>query len=184
MGLTFAGVDVGGEKKGFHIALTDGHAILEIAAELSLPQAIEWLAERSPAVVAIDAPPQALIQGPETRAAERALSQAGFRIQWTRRQGTGLPAPEWMNHGAALWHELKRTLPHAQLIETFPTAATAQLANSAIHLPLSTLALLTPHRATLKDALDACIAADVAARAHQGLTHVYGPEDELGPIHA
>jgi predicted nuclease with RNAse H fold len=184
MGLTFAGVDVGGERKGFHVALTDGRVILEIAAELSLRQTVEWLAQRSPTVVAIDAPPQALIQGPETRAAERALSQAGFRIQWTRRQGTGLPAPEWMNHGAALWHELQRALPNARLIETFPTAATAQLANSQIHLPLSSLALLTPHRATLKDALDACIAADVAARAHRNQTQVFGPEDELGPIHA
>ena len=184
MGLTFAGVDVGGEKKGFHLALTDGQTILEIGAELPLDQAIAWLTERNPAVIAIDAPPQALIHGPETRAAEKALHQAGFRIQWTRRQGNGLPAPDWMNHGAALWQALRHALPHARLIETFPTAATAQLANSQIHLPLSSLALLTPHRATLKDALDACIAADVAARAHRNQTQIYGPEDELGPIHA
>lgn len=183
MGLTFAGVDVGGEKKGFHLALTDGQTILELGAELPLAKAIEWLKQKKPAVIAIDAPPKALIQGPNTRAAEQALCKAGFRIQWTRRQGTGLPAPEWMQHGETFWNELRRAMPQAQLIETFPTAATSQLVHSQIILPMTALATLATQRATLKDALDACIAADVAARAHAGLTKIYGPEDELGPIH-
>lgn len=185
----FAGIDVGGSRKGFHVAVLDPskgyewvrgiHRAEDILAELEQIGDLQG--------VAIDCPPKAQISGPETRLSERHLHRAGYHIQWTRRP-THEPQ-EWMENGENLWKTLREGLPQVQIVETFPTAVSGKLAACPYSIPLSLLEGGPPERAVYKDLIDACLCAWVAEKVALGEAERVGvdPEtgevDELGPIY-
>ena len=180
----FVGIDVGGERKGFHAALVcPGED--EVRSLCRAPDAaaiVDWITDEgiTPAVIAIDCPPRCQRAGSETRLAERELCRLGFRLQWTR--SPAHPPAEWMVNGERLWTELRLWFPEAALIECFPTAAGSALGASPLRV---SLAAFGPHHASRewKDLLDACICADVARRYAQGSARIAGEGDELGPIY-
>jgi predicted nuclease with RNAse H fold len=182
------GIDVGGERKGFHLALLEvgandvesvGH-YSNIAEVLSFCRILSNVR-----VIAIDCPPRCQLDGPTTRLAERQLHAQGIRVQWTRRQ-THEPA-EWMKNGQNLWDSLREAFPYATTIETFPTVATPNLSGSAIRLPLKLLGQFSQQR-DWKDFVDAAICVDVADRylrgeaKYVGVDEKTGETDELGRI--
>jgi predicted nuclease with RNAse H fold len=173
--MRFVGIDVGAEAKGFHVAVAEGDRVIRLFRACDPEPIIRAL--ESPSVIAIDAPSRALIKGPDTRQAERELRRAGFRIQWTRRQA---PAPTWMLNGERLWAALCSAFPEAAIIETFPSAAWANLSASSLQVPMTIWAEVD--HATRADSLDAIVAAEVALRWSIGQATLSGPEDELGPI--
>ena len=116
----FAGVDVGGTRKGFHAAIVDGSRL--IAGPTHLPDVahtVTWLADHDPTLVAVDAP---IELGP--RECERALARAVCHLYYTPAHPHG-DFYAWMRHGL----ELYRALQTAGLaaIECFPTATWTRL---------------------------------------------------------
>jgi predicted nuclease with RNAse H fold len=144
---TFAGVDVGGRRKGFDVALIDvdwglhrdmygelpnGRAARLIAVRrfADAEQAAAWLAERAPRLVAVDSPRHAAPPGARSRLDERELAARICGIRYTP-DGRTLEAPhksgyyEWINNGLGLYAALEKAgLP---LIECFPTATWTRL---------------------------------------------------------
>lgn len=185
----FAGIDVGGSKKGFHVALLNPMTGFEWVRGIN--RAEDVLAELAQIqdlrVVAIDCPPKAQIVGPETRLSERDLHRAGFHIQWTRR--APMPPQEWMENGENLWKTLGEGLAQVQIVETFPTAVSGQLASCPYSIPLSLFEGGPPERAIYKDLIDACLCAWVAEKValgtaqSAGSARESGERDELGPIY-
>jgi predicted nuclease with RNAse H fold len=172
----FVGIDVAGERKGFHVAVTNGASIDHLFRSKDPTEVVA--AVSGVQVIAIDAPRRATIVGSHTRSAERELHKAGYRVQWTRRYP--MPPQEWMLNGQLLWDAVLEAFPAATVIETFPTAAWRNLAQSKLNVSLSDFA--DTDRATRGDFLDAIVAADVAHRYAEGMAIPFGLDDELNPI--
>lgn len=124
----YAGVDVGGRRKGFDVAILDAHGVLRCHGR-RLPSArAVWdlIAHFSPAAIAIDSPRGPAPDGCRSRAGERALNRAGIcRIRWTPDQRTiaeGGRYYEWIRCGLALY-DLLEERADAPVIEVFPTAS-------------------------------------------------------------
>lgn len=184
------GIDVGGVKKGFHLALADSTSqnIESICANASIQEAIEFVDNHQPEIIAIDCPPRAAINGPNTRLSERQINRLpGVRIQWTRRPSH--TPPEWMTHGEQLWRALAHEFPQLPIIETFPTAVAISMNNCPIHFPLTLCKGNTKLRSGYKDLLDASLCAYVGLKVLQATANVVGTDDltgetdELGPIY-
>jgi predicted nuclease with RNAse H fold len=121
----WAGVDVGGRRKGFHVALVDDRRLVGGPWRLARPEdVVEALAPRRPLLVAVDGPRRAAPRGFASRPAEREFAAAGIcAIRFTpdaRRLRHGR-YHEWVRHGLALY----RVLEDAGLasVECYPTAS-------------------------------------------------------------
>ena len=119
-----AGVDVGARRKGFHAAAVEGRSL--VAGPVRLPtvrDAVEWLVELRPAVVAVDAPCAPAPDGLHSRLCERELARAVCGIRYTpeRAQLAANPYYAWILHGLELYGALEAVGLHA--IECFPTAS-------------------------------------------------------------
>jgi predicted nuclease with RNAse H fold len=64
------GVDVGGKRKGFDIALIDARQVLALAGHLNREEVIEHVETEQPTVVAIDSPRCCAPPGQTTRWSE------------------------------------------------------------------------------------------------------------------
>ena len=98
------GIDVGGERKGFHaVALRADRSLVELPRNLQRADAIETLiTELDPAVVAIDAP--CGWSRVKSRLAERTLARAGvssFCTPSRERAGQTIGFYGWMFNGEA-----------------------------------------------------------------------------------
>jgi len=135
VGIAAVGIDVGGERKGFHaVALTDGHYSSQLATtdERALAR---WCRETVRArVIAIDAPCGWSHDG-HARPAERRLMQNGIACfsTPTREQAVGHRTQYfgWMLRGEALFRALEADFPICRQLpvagqqcsfETFPHA--------------------------------------------------------------
>lgn len=177
------GVDVAAIPKHFHVAIldVDKKEFLSVYHQEFLSEFIKDLSHYKKILkIAIDAPPRAQINGPETRLTERELFKLGYRVQWTRRKP--MPAPEWMNAGERLWRALEERYARDLLIETFPTAPSDHLSKVEHCFPICVLSG-KEKRPDYKDYIDACICAIVAEKALYGKAQVVGVGDELGPIY-
>jgi len=182
-----AGIDVGGVRRGFHVAVVDGDSgeFLAMRNLFSAHDVSGLLAEFSAlACVAIDCPPRCQIDGPLTRLAERQVNRAGVKVQWTRRKP--MVGDEWMANGESVWKSVKEKLPQVQIVETFPTLVSRRLDECDWKLPLSFLKGGVIERSGYKDFVDASLCAWVAMRVLRGDAFCYGREgdevDELGLI--
>jgi predicted nuclease with RNAse H fold len=126
----WAGVDVGGRRKGFHVAVLDDGALRELANLKRAGDVVTWLGERSPRVVAVDSPIAAAPDGAVSRACERRVARAICGIRYTpeRSQLAGNAYYEWVEHGLELYEAL-RGRPWT-VVECFPTASWTRWAGS------------------------------------------------------
>jgi predicted RNase H-like nuclease len=132
------GIDVGGERKGFHVvALDAARKLIGPPRNLHRPTEIRNLiAELRPAVVAIDAPCGWSVD--KSREAERALARAGIRSFCTPSRVRAERNPTfygWMFQGERAFKAATVTHPHygggktvrGHSIEVFPNATTIAL---------------------------------------------------------
>jgi len=119
-------VDVGGTRKGFHLAVLDAQGCLSVAGEqLATARAVvERLLPLGPSMVAVDAPRRPAEPGQRSRACEREFVRAGIcalRFTPDLRELQSNPFHEWVLQGLDLY----RALDDAGLpaVECFPTAA-------------------------------------------------------------
>jgi predicted nuclease with RNAse H fold len=121
----WAGVDVGGRRKGFDIAVIDTDRIVAVARGRADPAAVvDFLAEHRPRLVAVDSPRRAAPAGARSRAGERRLAKEICGIRYTPSQDVldeGNPYYEWIVHGLELYGALERG--SWNVIECFPTAS-------------------------------------------------------------
>ena len=119
----WAGVDVGGSRKGFHVAIVRDRALGELARAKRVDDVASWLEDRRPRVVAVDSPLALAPDGAASRACERRLASAICGIRYTpeRSRLAGNGYYEWIERGLEL-HEALRPGPWT-VIECFPTAS-------------------------------------------------------------
>jgi len=117
----WVGVDVGGKRKGFDVAVIDDHRVLVLKGHLDYKQVVEVIMERQPSLVAIDSPRSCAPEGQAVRGCERQLAKLICGIRWTpdepRVRASAYYA--WVLEGAALFAALASHGVH--VIEVFPT---------------------------------------------------------------
>jgi predicted nuclease with RNAse H fold len=123
--VTWAGVDVGGRRKGFHGALVDERELIDLAHLATPADAVGWLLDAEPELVAIDGPRTLAPHGHRSRACERALVASGIcSIRYTPDR-SGLDSNpayyEWIEHGLELYRACGAAGLH--VVECFPTAS-------------------------------------------------------------
>jgi predicted nuclease with RNAse H fold len=120
----WAGVDVGGSRKGFHVALVDEdrRVTLGRAATVDACVAVVWAAT----IVGIDAPAAWAAPGEGSRACERSFAAAGVcGIRPTPDEAAAAARTdryyEWIERGLGLWRALRAE--GVEAVECFPTAS-------------------------------------------------------------
>jgi predicted nuclease with RNAse H fold len=174
-------VDVGGERKGFDVAVIDGHRIVSLTGGMRCSEVADLVRRTAPALVAIDSPRSCAPVGHTARDSELRLARAICGIRWT-------PDEEhvhanayyaWIVEGLALYEALSA---YVDLIEVFPTASWTRWHGERGHRTraawtrdgLAALRLGDVPARTNQDQRDA-IAAAVTARQHShGLAEAIG----------
>ena len=179
---TWLGVDVGGPRKGFDVALIDERALLELHGGLSVEDVVALVERTRPAVVGIDSPCRCAPPGETSRGSERLLARAVCGIRWTPDETTvgGSDYYGWVVHGLRLHGALAGQ--EAEVIEVFPTASWTRWRGTRdgrsrpewTRDGLASLGLTGIPKRTNQDQRDA-IAAAVTARQHtRGATETLG----------
>ena len=130
----WAGVDVGGRRKGFHAAVIDDTSVVRGPERLLEPaDVVAWLLReaRRPALVGVDSPCALALEDGRRRDDERRVARAVCGIRYTpspaalarQREKPGQAGRyyEWIEQGLALYDALARAGLTA--IECFPTAS-------------------------------------------------------------
>ena len=180
----WAGVDVGGTRKGFDVAVVDSRRVVAGPARLPDPAgAVAFLADQRPCVVAVDSPRTPAAGGAASRECERSLARSVCGIRYTPSRSAldgGDPYYEWIRNGLELYAALERG--PWRVVECFPTASWTRFAgarNGRSRARWTRAALLglriagVPAR-TSQDARDAIAAAVTARRFDQGSTESFG----------
>lgn len=164
----FAGVDVGGARKGFHVAVVgaEGHLAFGPDRAQSAPDVVELI--RGVELVAVDSPCAPAPDGLRSRPCERDLARAVCGIRYTPARALleDNPYYEWILNGFELYAELAAaSLP---AIECFPTASFTRWAGPRGDLSRAAwtrraLALALPHGQDGRDAVAAALTARSAA---------------------
>jgi len=119
----WVGVDVGGMRKGFDVAVIDDRRVLALQSHLTCRQVVDVVIERQPTVVAIDSPRSCAPEGQTARDGELQLAKSICGIRWTpdarRVQASDYYA--WILEGLALFDVLAAV--DVEVIEVFPTAS-------------------------------------------------------------
>jgi len=121
----WAGVDVGGRRKGFHVAAVDGAGRCEGPANVPTPEGVlGWIRPLDPVVVALDSPLATAPPGRTARAGELRLARGVCGIRWTPPADrlAGNPYYAWILNGLALTRVLRAAAAWT-VIEVFPTAS-------------------------------------------------------------
>jgi predicted nuclease with RNAse H fold len=125
----WAGIDVGGRKKGFHGALIDGDEVRALFHSHSARELVEWLRVQQPRLVAVDSPVSTAADGLSSREGERLLVRArvcGIRYTPARAEVDRNDYYEWIRNGFDLYAALAAA--EIPAIECFPTASWSRLA--------------------------------------------------------
>jgi predicted nuclease with RNAse H fold len=117
------GVDVGGRRKGFDVALVEDRRLTELRQRQSVDDVVAWAVSSEPSVIAIDSPRSCAAPGCTYRPEEKELREAVCGIRWTPPSVKleGNPYYQWIVEGLRLYDGL-RDHP-ARVIECFPTAS-------------------------------------------------------------
>jgi predicted nuclease with RNAse H fold len=135
----WGGVDVGAAK-GFDLAVIDRGGLVAGPRRLRrAPEAVRWLEEQRPGVVAVDSPAVPALDGHLSRRGERELVRAricGIRYTPDRAalaRNTNYYA--WIAHGFELFEALRSAEAEAgwRVIECFPTATWSRLGGPREH---------------------------------------------------
>jgi predicted nuclease with RNAse H fold len=167
------GVDVGGKRKGFDVAVIEERRLVALIGRLALEAVVGLVDAERPIVVGIDSPRCCAPNGRTARDGERLLARTICGIRWTPDQATveGNPYYAWILEGLNLFEALADR--DVEVIEVFPTASWTRwfgLRGSRSRALWSEQGVVRlevdgiPHR-TNQDERDA-IAAAVTARQH------------------
>jgi predicted nuclease with RNAse H fold len=176
------GVDVGGKRKGFDVAVVDTRRVLALQGHLVCRQVVDLALETRPAIVAIDSPRSCAPTGQTARAGERQLARSICGIRWTpdERHVHASAYYAWIVEGLNLFRAL--AAGHTEVIEVFPTASWTrwhggrgrQTRAAWTRQGLAALGLAGVPARTNQDQRDA-LAAAVTARQHSlGRTETMG----------
>jgi len=164
----FAGVDVGGRRKGFHVAVVGAEGDVALGPERAWTASDVVELIRGVELVAVDSPRSPAPDGLRSRPCERALARAVCGIRYTPERAllAGNPYYEWILNGFALYDALAAAGLHA--IECFPTASFTRWAGDRGALSRAAwtrgaLALPLPHGQDGRDAVAAALTARSAA---------------------
>ena len=193
----FVGIDVGGVRKGYHLAVLTPDHIVSNESLLHVEAVVNRCRELAPTAIGVDAPCGWSADG-RSREAERALAQRSIRAYATPRRDLanldGFHA--WMRQGEALFAALQSHFPlwsHAAkapigsfCFETFPHAVTCALhgrivrgKDKAIDRPaLLAAAGITLSPTASQDDVDAALCALTAQKAAAGDFETYGNATE------
>jgi predicted nuclease with RNAse H fold len=119
----WTGVDVGGKRKGFDVAVIDGRRVLALHSHLTCSQVVDIVTADRPAVVAIDSPRSCAPESHTARDGELQLAKSICGIRWTP-DARGVHASSyyaWVLEGLALFEALAAV--GVEAIEVFPTAS-------------------------------------------------------------
>ncbi len=119
----WAGVDVGGRRKGFHVAIvSDGGLVAGPERRGRVVEAAAWLRAHGPELVAVDSPRSPAPDGSRSRSCERDLARAVCGIRYTPERALLADNPyyEWILRGFELYELLEQDV---RVIECFPTAS-------------------------------------------------------------
>jgi predicted nuclease with RNAse H fold len=117
------GVDVGGKRKGFDVAVIDDQRILALQNRLSCAKVVDLVMRYQPTVVAVDSPRSCAPEGRTAREGELQLARSICGIRWTPDAGHVRQSPyyAWIIEGLALFDALSAR--GVEVIEVFPTAS-------------------------------------------------------------
>jgi predicted nuclease with RNAse H fold len=117
------GVDVGGRRKGFDLALVDERRLVSLLGGLGRAAVLDRIERDRPAIVAIDSPRFCAPQGQTARDDERRLARSICGIRWTpdREAVATSPYYAWIVEGLGLFAALAGH--DVEVIEVFPTAS-------------------------------------------------------------
>ena len=125
----WTGVDVGGRRKGFHLAVIEGDQVTELDHYPDAQTLAAHLVDLNPGAVGIDSPPEWAPDGQKSRPAEREFARRRIcGIRYTPDLATAQAHPgtyyDWIFNGMELWDALRQD-PHLhnRLYEVFPTAS-------------------------------------------------------------
>lgn len=140
----WAGVDVGGRRKGFHLAWIDDTRLVDRKNVHEPAELAEILAGIAPLVVAIDSPRTSADTDRRSRPGEVALARAGVcGIRYTPDEATLGTSDyyDWIRRGLALYAAV--AAKGLAAIECFPTASWSRWAGprAGRRAPWSTAAL-------------------------------------------
>lgn len=123
MATTWLGVDVGGVRKGFDLALIDRTGLVELKGRARVGDVLEAVRRHRPEVVAIDSPRRTAPHGERSRQDERSLAKQVCRIRWTPDVASVQVGAsyEWIREGLRLYAALERV--GVEAVEVFPTAS-------------------------------------------------------------
>jgi predicted nuclease with RNAse H fold len=125
----WAGIDVGGRRKGFHCALIVGDEVRALFHSQAAGELVEWLRVQQPRLVAVDSPVSTAPDGLSSREGERLLVRArvcSIRYTPTRAEVDRNDYYEWIRNGLELYAALAAA--EIPAIECFPTASWSRLA--------------------------------------------------------
>jgi predicted nuclease with RNAse H fold len=175
--MTWIGVDVGGERKGFDVAVIDRRELLLLRRRLTCAEVVGIVEEFDPLVVGIDSPRRCAPEGARSRECERKVATEVCGIRWTP-DASAVESNAyyaWVVHGLKLYAALE--IVGAEVIEVFPTASWTrwlgkrgpQRRSAWTTVGLTRLALASLPTRTNQDQRDA-IAAAVTARQYSNGT--------------
>jgi predicted nuclease with RNAse H fold len=178
----WVGVDVGGKRKGFDVAVIGDRRVLALQGHLTCRQVVGIVTGERPAVVAIDSPCSFASGGQSARGGELQLAKSICGIRWTpdERRVRASAYYAWILEGVALFGAL--ATHSVEAIEVFPTASWtrwhgnrgSQSRAAWTRQGLAALGLEEVPERTNQDQRDA-IAAAMTARQHTlGLTETMG----------
>jgi predicted nuclease with RNAse H fold len=119
----WVGVDVGGKRKGFDVAVIDDRRVLVLRGHVTCRQVVDVVLEKRPAVVAIDSHRFCAPGGQTARDGELKLARSICGIRWTPDTGRVHASAyyAWILEGLDLFDTLADG--DAEVIEVFPTAS-------------------------------------------------------------
>jgi predicted nuclease with RNAse H fold len=119
----WAGVDVGGKRKGFDVAVIDDRRVLALQSYLTRKQVVDLALANRPAVIGIDSPCCCAPEGRTARDGELQLARSICGIRWTpdARRVHASAYYAWILEGLALFGAL--AAHGIEVIEVFPTAS-------------------------------------------------------------
>jgi predicted nuclease with RNAse H fold len=178
----WAGVDVGGRRKGFHLATVDAAGrVMGPVNRKTVSEAADWIDGLDPAIVGLDSPLTTAPPGDTCRQGERNLRDAICGIRWTPERAVldGNPYYQWILHGLELYEELRER--GQTPIEVFPTASWTRWAGKRRGTRAAWTARALTHRGLTglpprlsQDGRDAIAAALTARLYARGETEPYG----------
>jgi predicted nuclease with RNAse H fold len=128
----WAGVDVGAQRKGFHVAALDERRVVHGPVNVaSVAATVDLLVSIAPLVIGIDCPRRPAPPGARSRACERRLAAAVCGIRYTPDADAlveGGSYYAWIRNGLALYDALAvaESSP-CWVVEVFPTASWTRL---------------------------------------------------------